>query len=932
MGLPLRRIFKGLREAGYSARGTSNALAFRPTVALASAAAVNRTAPGELEWRTRKQRIDPKLDAAGWLRPPRGTTLIRGSHRSEEEETENGPADYALWLDHKVAAIVEAKKVTVGAQEVLRQAERYARGLRSGSDAYGEFRCPFLYATNGEIIWFRDVRDPLNLSREVAAFHTPAALQEMLSRDFDAACARLQALSNEHNLLRPYQREANAAVEQSIIERRRRLLVAMATGTGKTFTFVNQAYRLMKSGVAKRILFLVDRRALAAQAVRAFASFEAEPGQKFDKIYEVYSSRFQMHDFGEDEKFDPKVMPNTYLSNPQPGHAFVYVATIQRMAINVLGRQAIFGVGDEAIEEDAERLNIPIHAFDVIIADECHRGYTGAEESVWRDTLNHFDAIKIGLTATPASHTTSYFTHLAYRYDYAQAVKDGYLVDYDAVKVRSNVRMRGVFIAEGEDVEVVDPQTGLRRLDRTEDERDFDATEIERKVTAPDSNRKIIEEVKKFALDHERDYGRFPKTLIFAVNDLPHVSHADQLVHICRDAFGRGEAFVQKITGRVDRPLQRIREFRNRPTPALVVTVDLLTTGVDIPDLEYIVLLRPVKSRILFEQMLGRGTRKGDKIHKSHFTVFDCFDGTLLDYFKKATGITAEPLDQPTRTIAQIIESIWENPDRDYNVRCLVKRLHRIDKQMSAKARERFAAFIPQGDMAGYARGLAGAMRRDFPTEMARLRDPNFQDLLVNYERARDTFVRAIGTEDEVSSEWIIRDRVGHEWKPEDYLEAFGRYVRENRDHIEALRILLGRPREWNPTALSDLRTKLAITPEEFTEDNLRRAHAIRYQRALVDIISMVKHAADEQAPLLTAEQRVDRALATVSAGKVFSPDEQTWLTHIAAHLRQNLSIDPADFDIIPALWDRGGLAAARRVFGPRLEPLITELNEAIAA
>ena len=164
----------------------------------------------------------------------------------------------------------------------------------------------------------------------------------------------------------------------------------------------------------------------------------------------------------------------------------------------------------------------------------------------------------------------------------------------------------------------------------------IDAAEVEREITAPDSNRKILEEIKRYAEEHEEEYGRFPKTLIFAVNDLPHTSHADQLVDQARDVFGRGEAFVAKITGRVDRPLQRIREFRNRPNPAIVVTVDLLTTGVDIPDLEFIVFLRPVKSRILFEQMLGRGTRRATSFpDKSHFVVFDCFDGTLFEYFRR---------------------------------------------------------------------------------------------------------------------------------------------------------------------------------------------------------------------------------------------------------------------------------------------------------
>src|SRR5207253_6491212 len=211
-----------------------------------------------------------------------------------------------------------------------------------------------------------------------------------------------------------------------------------------------------------------------------------------------------------------------------------------------------------------------------------------------------------------------------------------------------------------------------KKMDVLEDERAFDSSSVERDITSPDSNRRILEEIKKYALEHEERYGRFPKTLIFAVNDLPHTSHADQRVDLARDVFGRGDAFVQKITGSptVDRPLQRIREFRNRPNPGIVVSVDMLTTGVDIPDLEFIAFLRPVKSRILFEQMLGRGTRKGEKFpDKSHFVVFDCFDGTLLEYFRRATAITAEPLEADGKTIAQIIEEIWQNRDRDYNIR-----------------------------------------------------------------------------------------------------------------------------------------------------------------------------------------------------------------------------------------------------------------------
>lgn len=892
------------------------------------------TKKDESEWKTRKKRIDPKLDAAGWKLPRSGIRPLHQPFRSEEEETDHGPADYALWLDNAVVGVVEAKRLTVGPQNVLTQAERYAKGLRRPKHRFGEYGCPFLYSTNGEVLWFHDVRHPLNRSRRVARFHTTNALKELLSRDFESACEAALRLPHDHPRLRPYQRDANEAVEKAIAERKRNLLVAMATGTGKTFTLVNQIYRLMKTGIARRVLFLVDRRALAAQAVRAFSAFEAEPGQKFDQIYEVYSSRFQAEDFGEEDKFDPKVLPQKYLTDPQPGHAFVYVATIQRMAVNVLGRQAVFGLGDEPIEEDAAPLDIPIHAFDVIVADECHRGYTSQEISTWRSTLDHFDAIKIGLTATPASHTTAYFTQKVFEYPYERAVREGYLVDYDVIRVRSDVRMNGLFLREGENVEIVDTQTGLSKMDQLEDERAFATSELEAKITAPESNRKIIEELKKYTDEHERQFRRFPKTLVFAVNDLPHTSHADQIVELAREVYNRGDAFVEKITGKVDRPLQKIREFRNRPSPGIAVTVDLLTTGVDIPDLEFIVFLRPVKSRILFEQMLGRGTRKGEKYpNKDHFTVVDCFDGTLLAYFKNSTGITKEEPAAPARTFQEIVADIWTNRDRDYNIGCLVKRLQRVDKSMSAEARDAFAAYVPDGDLARYARGLPQAMNRDFVGTMALLKNPDFQTLLVTYPRPDRSFLKAIEQTDHVSSVLVFRDLAGTEYKPEDYLKVFAQFVRENEAHIEAVQVLLDRPRDWSASALKELRQKLAGSRYGFTPDKLQKAHEARYKKPLVDVISMVKHAAKEEEPLFTAAERVERAFKTVTAGQTFTADQQKWLDRIKEVMLQNLSIDREDFEYQDALSGAGGWGAAKKLFGDKsLVNLLHRLNEAIAA
>ncbi len=636
----------------------------------------------EYEWQTRRDRINKKLQSLkpSWKIIKYSSDLDFSSlngHAVEEYPTANGPADYALFAKGKLLGILEAKKVRVGPQNVLEQAKRYARGAYGGCGNWEGYRVPFLYASNGEVIWFIDVRNAKNISRRLSSFHTADALTEFFASDPAAGFQWLNANPIRIENLRYYQEEAIDAVEAAMAKGKRAMLLAMATGTGKTFTMVSLIYRLLKAKAARRILFLVDRRALAAQAVREFASFITPSGNKFDKEYEVYSQRFQKEDFDEDKPFDPKLLPTEYLTSPQPSHTFVYVSTIQRMAVNLFGWQGAFpqSQSDPDLEEDAAELDIPIHAFDVIIADECHRGYTARETAVWRNVLNYFDAVKIGLTATPAAHTLSLFNEVVYRYTTEKAIQDGFLVDYEAVKIKSKIRLKGVFLKPGEEVGVVDTETGEEVYDQLEDEREFSTEEVEQKVTAPESNRKIIHEVALHAYRHQEETGRFPKILIFAVNDLPHTSHCDQLVRICREEFGQGDAFVQKITGSpsVDRPLQKIREFRNRPYPKVVVTVDMLTTGVDIPPLEFVVFFRPVKSRTLWVQMLGRATRRCPDINKTHFTIFDCFDGTLIEYFKNVTDFKIELPSKDPISLEQVIENIYQNVDRDYFVKVLVK-------------------------------------------------------------------------------------------------------------------------------------------------------------------------------------------------------------------------------------------------------------------
>lgn len=876
---------------------------------------------------TRKKLIDQALTKSGWGPIVPFEQHVKYSYAAVEEfPTSNGPADYLLFSNSLPIAIVEAKKLAVGAQNVLQQAQRYAKGLQTGPFQYHDYHVPFIYSTNGEGIWFQDLRDPKSRSRKITAFHTPAALREMLEKDGHTAREWLQNNPISHPLLRPYQRGAIQAIEQAVLAGKRTMLVAMATGTGKTLTAIELIYRLMKSGYARRILFLVDRRSLAAQAVTALANFDAEPGLKFDRIYEVYSQRFRPEDL-EDDKFDPKVLPTSYLTNPDISHAFIYISTIQRMCINLFGapNHTPWG-GDVEDELDATRLDIPIHAFDLIIADECHRGYTASEESKWREVLDHFDGIKVGLTATPAAHTAAYFKDIVYRYEYERAVREGYLVDYDPIVIHSQVSLNGAFLRPGEEVGLQDAATGQLHFEFLEDERELPAPEIDQQWAAPDRDRKIVQEVAGYLREQETEFHHFPKTLVFAHNDLPHTSHADRLVNLLRDEFERGDAFVVKITGNpnVDRPLQRIREFRNRPEPGIVVTVDMLSTGVDIPALENIILLRPVRSRILFEQIMGRGTRLCPTIAKIKFTFFDCVGA--LEYFAKATAFTADPPGKPTRTLSKIIEDIYGNQDRDYNTNILVHRLQRIAKNVSAEGRKDFEKWIPQGDISAFAAGLPNAIETHWADTLQLLRNPDFQNLLENYPRVKPFFIIADSVTDQVESGYLIRTRDGKAVRPEDYLKAFEVFVRENPGHVEAIQILLNRPAAWSTHALAELRQKLEEQPEGFNEPRLRQV----YHHELADIISLVKHAGEGD-ELLSAEKRVDQALAKVTAQRILTMDQEKWLDLIRSHLVENLAIDREDFELITFTRAGGSWGRVNRDFGGQLDKLLGSVNKAIA-
>jgi type I restriction enzyme, R subunit len=874
-----------------------------------------------------RELIDKRLQESGWTIIKEGNAIPKnGNFAVEEVETDGGPMDYGLVIDGIMIGDVEAKPEGTGVPGIITQDERYSRNYSAGELDFDGYHIPFLYSSNGHIIWYKDVRSKNNLQREVAKFHTPAALQEYFSRDVEVAHKWLKDNLIDVPGIRPYQKEAIESIEAAIFANKTKLILAMATGTGKTFTAAELIYRLLKSKTAKRILFLVDRRALAAQAVREFAAFEPEPAQKLDKLYEVYSQKFRKEDLA-DSGFDPHVLPNEYLTNPKSNHTFVYVCTIQRMRINLFGRQGMFPWTEEdEYEDDVDQLNIPIHAFDFVIADECHRGYTAGEESKWREVLNHFDAVKIGLTATPAKHTTAYFREVVYLYPIAKAVQEGYLVDWDLVRIDSDIRMRGLFLEEGEEVQYIDPSTGEKRYDTLEDQREYDTTALERKATSPDSNGLILKEYAKFAREFERENGHFPKTLIFAVNDMPHTSHCDIIVEMLTDEFSKkGSGFVQKITGTVDRPLQKIRQFRNRPVePGIVVTVDMLSTGVDIPTIEAIVFIRAVKSRILYEQMMGRGTRLAKDIGKTHFTVYDAVG--VVDYFKHATNFN-EPLPtKPTKTYKQVIDEIKDNKNRDYNIKILTRRLQRVSKNISAEGRQQLEPFIEDGEIGRFAAALTENLDTNWKNTMEILRNESFQLLLEHYPRVKNDFVVAPHQEDKVSSIYYPIVVHGKEYKPEDYLKLFREFLRNEPDSIAALEILLKRPKDLNTDLLDELKKKLTERPEEFTEQHLRRA----YGNNLVDIIGMIRSALSDE-PLLTTRERVQKAIKAISIGRPFSDREQQWLDLIGNHLEYNLLIERRHFAYIP-FSGRGGWKKANQDFNNELENILAKVNEVMTS
>ena len=581
--------------------------------------------------------IDKQLRKVGWevdtlnlryskgIRPQKGRNLAIAEWPTDSTVGSGGYADYALFVGAKLVGIIEAKRNLTDIPSVIDyQCKDYAQHIKPEHAAYlvykwGEYQVPFLFATNGrkylkqiEVksgIWFLDARRLTNIPKAQQGWVSPDGLLELLEKDIDKAeqelkNTRYDLLTDKDGLnLRPYQIEAIKAAEQAVIEGQQSILLSMATGTGKTRTILGLIYRFIKANRFKRVLFLVDRTALGEQAQDVFKEVKLEDLMTLDEIYNIKNL--------EDKDFDKETK--------------IHIATVQSLVKRIMYNE---GETMPAITD-----------YDLVVIDEAHRGYIldkemGDDEllyrnqddyiSKYRTVIEYYDAVKIAITATPALHTTQIFGKPVYNYSYREAVIEGFLVDHDAPhSLKTKLSIEGIHYKKGESVAIYDPVTGeVTNSDELEDELDFDIESFNKRVITESFNKTVLEEI----ANHINPDGE-GKTLIYAVDN----THADLIVKLLKEKYeeyGIDNDAIKKITGAVGggnrkKISEAIKKFKNEKYPNIAVTVDLLTTGIDVPEITTLVFMLRVKSRILFEQMLGRATRLCPEISKTHFEIFD---------------------------------------------------------------------------------------------------------------------------------------------------------------------------------------------------------------------------------------------------------------------------------------------------------------------
>ncbi len=934
--------------------------------------------------REAREEIDRLLGLCGWVIQDPATAnlgLARGlAIREFPLRRGYGSADYLLYLDGKAAGVVEAKPEgeTLSGYEV--QTERYSLGLPDALPAHRR-PLPFLYQSTGVETRFTNLLEPDARSRGVFAFHRPETLAGWLAAEaaFPGSIlrARLRRLPPiAVACLRPIQVRAIEGLERSMREGRPRALVQMASGAGKTFTACNWIYRLVRFANAHRVLFLVDRGNLGRQALNEFQQFDTpDDGRKFTELYNVQYMRTN--------RLDPV--------------SRVSISTIQRLYSMLKGEPEF--TGDEEASQFAAALPVaaplpvsynpalPIESFDVIVTDECHRSIY----NLWRQVPEYFDAFLIGLTATPSKQTLGFFNqNLACEYNYEQAVADGVSVDHDIYVIQTRITAQGATVEAGQYLDKRDRQTRRLRWERLEEAFSYGPDQLDRDVVAKDQIRTIIRAFKE-RLFTEIFPGRteVPKTLIFAKDD----SHAEDIVEIVREEFGKGNDFCEKITyktgtarlvsesGEVSYQSSGLTaewllsSFRNSYNPRIAVTVDMIATGTDVRPLEVVFFMREVKSRTLFEQMKGRGARvvaatelqavTPDAAAKTRFVMVDAVGLSHQEL------VDTHPLERrPSASFEALLNAVAFGSRDPEVLLSLASRLARLDRQLTREDRaavERTSGGVPLAAIAG---AIVRALDPDTQLEAARTATGSEEPPPEEVERARAALL-----EDAAASlaanpplrQKLIEVKRSYEQTidtitPDEVLEAgyseaarerarnlvrsFEEFLRDNRNEIAALQILYSRPYARRLTAdmVSELADVLARPPRRWMPTQLWEAYQtlnrLRVRgaglRVWTDVVSLVRFALGLDPELRpyadSVRERFDLWLARQqAAGTTFTPEQRRWLEAIRDHVAASIDITSRDLELTPFI-ERGGLGRAYQLFGPEIAPLLEELNEALAA
>jgi len=885
----------------------------------ASAHAVAHTHLTEAETRLL---IDEQLNAAGWLadtqtiRYAKGARPEKGINKAIAEwPTASGPADYALFVGMQLIGVVEAKKKAKDVVSDLGQSKRYSRDVQPVDEGkfvggpWGDYRVPFLFASNSRPylkqlehksgIWFLDARRSVNHPRPLYAWYTPEGLLELLKQDQDNAAEKLSEEPFDYLDLRDYQNRAIQKVEEALGKEQRAMLLAMATGTGKTRVAIGLVYRLIKSNRFKRILFLVDRNALGEQAEDKFKETRLEDLLTFDQIFDLKG-----------------------VDNPKPEETTkVHISTVQGVV-----RRIMFNANDAAIPT--------VDQYDCIVVDEAHRGYTldrelGEVEFTYRDekdyiskyrrVLEYFDAVKIGLTATPAPHTVEIFGKPVFTYSYREAVVDGWLIDHEPPhQLNTKLKKKGIIWKKGETIPVYDPATGeVTNLENIPDDVTLEIDHFNKAVITEPFNRVVAKELVK-----ELDPNGDEKTLIFAATD----DHADLIVKILKEEFEEllGELdddAIAKITGSIDKPGTMIKKYKNEKFPTIAVTVDLLTTGIDVEEICSLVFLRRVRSRILYEQMLGRATRLCKRIGKDHFNIYDAVG--LYEALEPVTNMKAVA-PGPSVTLQMLVDELFDMEAESYQKRHLeqvIAKLQRKAQGMSKEVREAFETLSKGESLQDLIASLrcqgleeAKGLIRDKQHLLAFLDENRYQpqkQFVSNHADELESHTRGYGKGE----------------KPEDYLNEFKTFIINNMNRIPSLTIVCQRPRELTRQALKEL--KLALDEHGFSEPKLRTAwREWTNEDIAADIISFIRRQALGD-PLLSHEERIKLAMKKVYTLKPWTKIQRQWLERMEKQLIQETVFERSDFDK-GAFRDNGGFSRINRIFEGNLAVVLDEINNAL--